>query len=128
MANTTHVSVRLPSSLVVALDRDAKVESRSRAWVISDRLRRIYGHSGIDEQHARRAVGGSGNGTALPVLPNPKSEPVNVHPVQPVRGKLAGRRDAPTRLPQSRPASLPVGSCPHGKRNVAYCRATKGGC
>lgn len=130
MANTTHVSVRLPSNLVAEIDLQAKDESRSRAKVIQLRLRESYG---LDDGKGTgsgpgRAAERSGGGASVPVLSKAKGSAKHVHAVQPVRGKLAGRRDGVAGLPQPRSTSLSVGSCPHGNRNEAYCRAKGGGC
>lgn len=81
--------------------------------------------TGADE---RRPAQRSGNGAAVPVLQKAKSGKKHVHPVQPVRDELAGRRDAPAKLPEPKPSGGKVGGCPHGKRNEAYCRYVGGGC
>ena len=77
---------------------------------------------------ARRANERSGNGTRLPILQQAQSKPERLHPVQPLRGELAGLGDESAQLPQPGPASCKAGSCPHGKRNAAYCRQLGGGC
>ena len=69
-----------------------------------------------------------GNRAAVPVLSAAKGEEVGLHQMQPVPDELAGRGDAPSELPKQGPASSAKGSCPHGKFNAAYCRATGGGC
>ena len=75
-----------------------------------------------------RQIERSRNGARLPVLQKAESVAERLYPVQPLRDKLVERRDEPSELPELRPASVAPGSCPHGKRNAAYCRATGGIC
>jgi hypothetical protein len=129
MANTTHVTVRLPSELVAEIDEQARVEHRSRAGVI---LLRLTGElNGIDSLvhndprgENQRARAGAG----LPILPISEGEQKRVHKMQPLRHQLDEQRDASAQLPKLGPESTAPGSCPHGKRNAAYCRATGGRC
>lgn len=75
-----------------------------------------------------RAASGKGNRAELSVLPKTEGGKKQLHPLQSLRSELAGQRDAVPGLSGTRPASSSSGSCPHGKRNEAYCRAIKGGC
>lgn len=55
MANTTHVSLRLPCNLVDQVDAEARRESRSRAKVIELHLRGVY-EAGYGAGTGRRVV------------------------------------------------------------------------
>ena len=65
----------------------------------------------------------------LPVLRKAKGRKVVVHPVQPVRDKLASGGDGSSELPQCRSASGASGLVPPTASSMeAYCRAIGGGC
>ena len=64
----------------------------------------------------------------MPVVQKAKSSKKRLHQVQRVHDELAGGGNAPSRLPESGPASGSITRCPHGKLNEAYCRLTGGGC
>ena len=108
MANTTHVSLRLPCNLVDAVDAQARATERSRAKVIEMCLRGTYGHSGTDEQHAGAAVERSGNGAAVSVLQEAEGAEKRLHPVQSVRDELAAFRNACTSVLTSFRASRTI--------------------
>ena len=122
------ISLRVPDELLCRVEAQAKTERRSRSQMLVKLLEDLYADlrgtgvepTGQTEQTRNRAT--------VPVLPKAKGSAKRLHTVQSVRGKLAIRGDAPAELPQPGPASCTKGSCPHGKPNAAYCRATGGGC
>lgn len=123
------ISLRIPDDLLAAVDGLAQSDGRSRNSFVVRTLRgAIHGNGRIDEQHASATPSGSGHRTELPVLPEAKGRKKQLHPVQPLRRELAGRRDAPAELPQRGSEGGSPDRCPHGKLNEAYCRAIQGGC
>ena len=127
-AKTGLISLRIPDELLARIDAEAKSDRRSRNQTILLKLEASHGHSGVDEHDKGAKVGGGRNGAGLPVLPKAKSSEKRLHPLQSVRGELAGGRDAPSRVSEPRSQSVSLGICPHGKLNQAYCHAIGGGC
>src|SRR6185437_5804605 len=122
------ISLRIQDELMVEIDRLAESDGRSRNSFIVRALEGMYGNGRVDGSESGSSVGGGGDGTGVSVVRKAEGDKKLLHPVQPLRGELAGRGDAPAQLPPAGPASSSPGSCPHGKRNAAYCRATGGGC
>ena len=136
MNNRMSYTLRVPMDVMEAIDALTRERGCSRAEVVIEAMRekieRInHGTANSTTGAGRseeRKTGGSGDGAAVPVLPKAEGKPKRLREVQSLRGELAGRGDEPTQLPESGPASIKSGSCPHGKANAARCRASGGGC
>ncbi len=93
MANTVHVTIRLPQELLDSIDSEAAAESRSRSFVIT---RRLHGNRNDDIRGAgsgqTRETERSRDNATLPILPHAKSPTKRLHPMQPMRNELATRR------------------------------------
>jgi len=94
MANTKHVTVRLSSDLVAEIDRYGLKVNRSRSYLIEACLKEIYELA--DDDTGRKNKPG-GDGTELPILPNPESEQEHRHSLQPLRSELAPRHRVESR-------------------------------
>lgn len=136
MANTKHVTVRLHEDVVAEIDRYSRKVKRSRSYLIEACLQEIYGTQSADVDGSA-SIGNqrSRNGAAMPVVQSATSPKEQLHPVQPMRDKLAGVGDASPKLPQPQPSGSQVkpersttDKCPHGKLSVTYCQLTGGGC
>src|SRR5580658_1208995 len=124
MSNTP-TTIRLTPELLADLDAEAVRLERSRSWVI---LRRLHANNRGSGSEPARPAERTRDRAAVPVLPKAKGSAKRLHPLQSVRGELAGGGDAPARLPEQRSARSSLEKCPHGKLNAAYCQATGGGC
>ena len=129
---SAHTAIRLPLEIANAVKARAVEERRSVSWVIVECCREVLlgddadgrAKGTVEEGDARR----EGDGTAVPILRNAKGGKKRLYPVQSVRRELAQRGNEPSGVSGTRPASSAAGSCPHGKRNEAYCRYIGGGC
>lgn len=137
MSNTIYVPVRMPKELVEAIDIRAVRENRKRSQVIVMVLGEVFGARSKNDDgrgprgEQDRPIERTGNTESVPVLPKAEGTEKHVYPVQPVRHKLAGRRDAPAELLESGPeggAWSPASKCGHGYQNRFVCRAHNGGC
>ena len=119
------IAVRVPQSLADELRVEGEAHGCDLSWAVRRRLNADIRGSGTEPAGPTQR---SGNGASVSVLPQAEGKPKRLHPVQPVRSELAGGGNEPTKLPEHGPASCAKGSCPHGKLNAAYCRATGGIC
>src|SRR6185437_16704766 len=116
------ISLRIQDELMVEIDRLAESDGRSRNSFIVRALEGMYGNGRVDGSESGSSVGGGGDGTGVSVVRKAEGDKKLLHPVQPLRGELAGRGDAPAQLlagpaggswagASPRPASSPRKGC-----------------
>lgn len=132
MANTTHISLRLPCFLVEAIDAEARCGFISRAKVIELRLRSVYSEGNSRAAHVEGGEIATGSAKNVPVLGAEAKAGDTPSISTAAKAKSESRARTGT-------ANVPTGTkntgersgtskCKHGWQNSFVCERNNGGC